>query len=526
MFANVLSVPLPQELPNRPGEDHLVLVTWTRWMCDMSLRRYVQAMASSCVGKTLCLGAAVAFLAGCGGQQAQEERARVILDAYENDLLGVTLAHELMRTAKRELQNRDPSDVEGIRNAVELYNEASAKYLELGERVKKDFARDCQEAGIPEHVAQKIWSEGLREREFANGDGGISGAVPPSGRAKSSPVREATPSILTGHTDAVGSVAFSPDGNRIVSGSEDNTIRIWDTSLGNELRRFGPESHWFGVQSVAFSPDGEWIVSVIGNDGIRIWDANSGESFRLCVNEYTPMSASFSPDGRRIVSAESRYVRIWDAIRRTEAGRCVGHGSAGLSEIVYSAAFSPDGRIVTAGADWTIRLWDPGTSVPAGILIALPDGRQVPTDGYTAKEIWRIDADAGPIFSVAFSPDGHSVLSASGDNTTAPVGNAATVRLWDATTGSESRRFQGHTGSVRSVAFSRDGRHILSGGSDKTVRLWDSATGVELRRLEGHEEGITSVAFSPDGRHVISASFDSTIRLWDIERDRVSSLMR
>jgi len=107
---------------------------------------------------------------------------------------------------------------------------------------------------------------------------------------------------------------------------------------------------------------------------------------------------------------------------------------------------------------------------------------------------------------VAFSPDGKQVVSGSGDDT---------VRLWDAATGAPLQTLEGHTGWVSSVAFSPDGKQVVSGSGDDTVRLWDAATGAPLQTLEGHTGWVCSVAFSPDGKQVVSGSGDDTVRLWD-----------
>jgi WD40 repeat protein len=110
------------------------------------------------------------------------------------------------------------------------------------------------------------------------------------------------------------------------------------------------------------------------------------------------------------------------------------------------------------------------------------------------------------VSSVAFSPDGKQVVSGSQDET---------VRLWDTVTGAALQTLEGHLGLVISVAFSPDSRQVVSGSDDKTVRLWDATTGAALQTLEGHSGLVTSVAFSLDGRQVMSGSRDETVRLWD-----------
>jgi hypothetical protein len=154
---------------------------------------------------------------------------------------------------------------------------------------------------------------------------------------------------------------------------------------------------------------------------------------------------------------------------------------------VFGVAFSPDGKKAVSGsADGSLRVWD--------------------TKG--GKEVRRLDGHSGRVWAVAFAPDGRRVLSGGFDGS---------VRLWDLASGREIRRFPGHSDYVRSVTFSHDGRHVLSGGDDRLVRLWDTDSGKELQTFTGHDHFVWSVALSRDGTHALSGSLDKTVRLWDVK---------
>ncbi len=299
---------------------------------------------------------------------------------------------------------------------------------------------------------------------------------------------------LTGHGTEVRSVAFSPDGQRMVTGSEDGTAKVWAAGTSREL--FTLKGHKNHVLSVAFSPDGRRILTAGGpwSQGkqpgqVKVWNAETGEELLdLKGHSYCVWSAAFSPDGQRIVSGAGDWAagpgeaKVWNAVTGEELLEFKGH-TAGLRTV----EFSPDGqRILSGGEDETARVWDP----------------------MTGKEILSLLPRGGRVNSARFSPDGQHIITGCSDRT---------VKVWNVTTGQELLALKGHTELVNSVAFSPSGQRIITGSQDKTVKVWDTVTGREIITLKGHAGEVRSVAFSPDGKHILTGSTDRTAKLWNAD---------
>ena len=290
---------------------------------------------------------------------------------------------------------------------------------------------------------------------------------------------DAQMAALTGHTDWLMSVGVSPDGRRIVTGSSDNSARIWDAATGRLVRVLG--GHTDRVRSVTFSPDGRVVATASYDKTVRLWDAERGDLLQVLSGHSDRLrSVAYSVDGRSLVTGSyDTTARIWDVASGRERGVLRGH-----TEVVSGAAFSPDGRqIVTSSGDRTVRIWD----------------------ARSGKQLRILGGHGDFVNSAAFSPDGLHILTASDDGT---------GRIWEAATGRQLLVLRGHSGFVASAAYSPDGRRVVTASFDKSARIWDAASGQPLQLLRGHSEGLESAVFSPDGRQIVTASFDHTARVW------------
>ncbi|MFJ9713916.1 hypothetical protein [Streptomyces sp. NPDC101234] len=317
---------------------------------------------------------------------------------------------------------------------------------------------------------------------------------------------------LTGHTDTLFAVAYSPDRRTLATAGADGSVRLWNVTdsahplpLGKPLK-----DHIGWVYWLAFSPDGH-TLAVAGRDrAVRLWNVTDPTRPRVWGPPLTGhtsyvFSVSFSADGRILATASYDHtLRLWNVADPAHATP-IGHALTGHVGAVASATFSPKGRVLaSAGHDHTIHLWDiadPANPKPLG----------PPLKGHKDT-----------VYAVAFSPDGRTLASVSNDHT---------VRLWDVSRPARATplgpALTGHTDSVYAVAFSPDGQTLATAGADHTIRLWNvtdpghpSALG---EPLTGHTDYVYWLAFSPDGHTLASASRDHTVRLWNLPGSRLAA---
>ncbi len=300
---------------------------------------------------------------------------------------------------------------------------------------------------------------------------------------------------LSGHSLDVRSVAISPDGQTLASGSFDTTIKIWNFSTGESLLTLNGHSNSEElVSAVAIARDGTTLVSGSNSYGgtIKVWNLQNGELLNsLPKNIEGVASVAISPDGGAIASgSEDATVKLWDLGSGTLQATLSGHAGT-----VRSVAFSPDGQLIASGSeDGTVKLWNRN----GGTLLATLSGH------------------SGIVYTVAFSPDGNTLASGSGDGM---------IKLWNV--GKDCRAKQQcsiarilprQAGTIYSVAFRPDGQVLASGSLSGKITLWNLKSGEILQTLSGHSRWVESIAFSPDGGAIASGSGDSTVKIWRLQK--------
>ena len=287
---------------------------------------------------------------------------------------------------------------------------------------------------------------------------------------------------LMEHSNSVISVAASPDGKYLASGSWDHTVIIWDAESGACMLIL--EGHSNNVSSVCWSPDGKYLASGSWDKTVIIWDAESGACMLILEgHSYTVESVSWSPDGKYLASGSiDETLIIWDAESGQKLKTLEGHFGS-----VESVSWSPDGKYLASGSmDSTLIIWDAKSSESLKTLKGHFDG----------------------VESVCWSPDGKYLASGSWDET---------VIIWDAKSGENLKTLYGHSGRVSSVSWSPDGKYLASGSYDETIIIWDAKSGECIKTMQRHPYSVISVNWSPDGKYLASGSWDDTVKIWGVE---------
>ena len=296
------------------------------------------------------------------------------------------------------------------------------------------------------------------------------------------------------HGVSVYTVAFSPDGQRLASGGNNNEAILWNIANRNEPTDF--RGHTKSVMSVVFSPDGKYLATASHDGFVRLWDVSAKRRYTTFTHTHTGWvkSVAFSPDGKMLASGggnQTGAVMLWDVSRNRRVAAMAGH-----SEMVESVAFSPDGRLLaTTSRDKTVKLWDVGN-------------QQIRETLTKHKNV---------VYAVAFSPDGRTLATSSRDYT---------IKLWEVASGENFATFEIDKARyiyAEALAFSPDGKSLASACVDYTIRLWDVDSRSEANTLRGHDGAVTSVAFSADGKLLASGSRDRTVLLWNLSHFNIGS---
>jgi WD40 repeat protein len=329
---------------------------------------------------------------------------------------------------------------------------------------------------------------------------------------------------LTGHQQPISSIAFSPDGQQLVSSSFDKTIKLWDVQTGECLKTL--LGHRSRIWTVAFHPNGKQIASGGDDNHTKIWDLKQGRCINTIVGHTNAILAvNLNHLGSYLASGnEDNTIRIWDVNKGEIIKTLRDHTNR-----VWSVNFSPDDRLLASGsADYTIKIWDwqggnclrtlRGHHSWVWRVVFSPDAQTLVSSSYDQTiKIWDVKTGAclntlqghtSPVICADFSPDGKLLVSCE---------FAGMIKLWNLDAGECYQTLHEHTNSVWSVVFSSDGQWLVSSSYDETIKLWSVTTGECINTFVGHQGPILSAKFSNDHLFIISAGVDRTVKIWDIQ---------
>ena len=305
-------------------------------------------------------------------------------------------------------------------------------------------------------------------------------------------LRSAARLTLSGHQACVWSIAWSPDGSKLTTASDDRTAKVWEAGTGRELLTL--HGHQGKVWGIAWSPDGSKLATASDDHTAKVWEAGTGrELLTLGGHKHPVQSIAWSPDGTKLATASwDKTSKVWEAAAGRELLTLRGH-----QDYVWSIAWSPSGsRLATASGDNTAKVWEAGNG----------------------RELLTLSGHQGKVWDIAWSPDGSKLATASDDHT---------AKVWEAGTGRELLTLSGHQGWVIGIAWSPDGSKLLATASDdRTAKVWEAGTGRELLTLRGHQHSVQSIAWSPDGTKLATASADNTAQIYAFDRRQLLRLVR
>jgi len=339
---------------------------------------------------------------------------------------------------------------------------------------------------------------------------------------------------FSGHTDFVNTCAYSPDGKKIISGSSDGKVKVWETETGFETITLSEHSD--KVNACKFSPDGKLIATASEDNTTMLWDAGTYERRNVLKSGHRGgiKSCAFSADGHYVIAGGPDWdgsisIVIWDS----KTGLKVQTLATGL-KTMYSCAFSPDGEHIVIDGQ-TVIAWEAEKAKTrvlnnqGGCDFAYsPDGDRMVIANTRELVVWDAEKDekfgemeihAGydiltMVLACAYSPDGSQIASGMNEE----------VKLWDAETCRELAILKGHSDIVEDCEYSPDGRYILSASRDKTLRLWNAESSDETADFQQHDGNINCCDFSPDGRRILSAGASNAnsdvLVLWDLASKR------
>ncbi|WP_414754712.1 hypothetical protein, partial [Anabaena sp. CCY 9910] len=301
---------------------------------------------------------------------------------------------------------------------------------------------------------------------------------------------------LVGHSDWVKAVAVTPNGKQVISGSKDNTLKVWNLETGEE--QFTLIGHTESVNAIAVTPDGKRVISGSSDHTLKIWDLATGnELFTFSGHRTQVVALTVTPDSKWVISASvPNIIKVWDLESGKEKFTVFPH-----SDLIRSIVAYPDSKFFISGSDdKTIKVCDLKTGREH---FSFNNIDKEPREGQFADEVYPDE-----VYAVAISPNSKLLIAGSSTNA---------VRVWNLETEKLLFVLLGHTAPIVAVAVTSDSKQLISASLDKTLKVWDLESGKELFTITGHNDSLYAAAVTLNGKWLISGSKDKTLKVWSLE---------